>query len=141
MSLEVQEEWRGFEIEEHQVRLLSQLFDQQLRHGGFLGSQFNTPLVSFVGLHSLIADSLVSVKLVAGKLFRDEGLSEKSINAHSVFFLNLKTAEKEQDCLDAYVLAWNSYLVTSSVDAEEKLLLVAAVERGLATYELTEYAP
>ena len=87
-----------------------------------------------------MADSQELVKLEARVFSRDVGLCQKCVNVHPVFFLNLKTAHEEQDCLNSNWLTWSPNFVAPRVNAVENFDLVIAMKRSLATHELTKNA-
>ena len=118
----------------------SQLINEELRHRGSKGRDFNTTLMRAFLLYRLMADTLELVKLEARVFCRDVGLCQKCVSVHPVIFLNLKTAHEEQDCFNMNWLTWSSYFVATFFDAVENIELVFAMKRGLATHELTKYA-
>ena len=62
------------------------------------------------------------MKRLSGELFGDEWLCDETIQIHSVFFIDLQAAEKEQECLNVHWLAFKIYHVLAIFDVVDLLV-------------------
>ena len=62
------------------------------------------------------------MKRLSCELSRDQGLCDETFYTHSIFFIDLQAAEKEQECLNVHWLAFEIYFVVAFVDAVELIV-------------------
>ena len=73
-------------------------------------------------LYKVHAVCLKLMKRLSCELLGDQGLCNETFYIHSVFFIDLQAAEKEQECLNVHWLASEIYFVLAFVDALELLV-------------------
>ena len=79
-------------------------------------------VVELAKLYRVYAIRLILMKRLGCELFGDQGLCDETFYIHSVFFIDLQAAEKEQESLNENWLAFKIYFVIALIDAVEVLV-------------------